>query len=202
LSLTLWEDQLSAETYEKSGEYHKLLEQANPYLAESDEWTIQLSENLELEYLPVTEEPVLKEFSVTVQTKENIKDEESNKNLHVRIVSMTVAETKLKEYRELYKNEIIPALQKTKGCRFVFLTENHKKHNEVLSITIWDNVSSSKEYENSGGFSALFEKVEHTMSEQYKWKKAIDKMPGHYSLTTEDMRVSHYELVIGQVFND
>ncbi len=60
ISLTLWDEQKQAESYEKSGVYEELLSKVKPYLQNSSEWKIQLSENLELEYKQVQEEPVIK----------------------------------------------------------------------------------------------------------------------------------------------
>ena len=68
ISLTLWDTQEQAESYEKGGIYSELLGKLMPYLQNSSEWKIQLSENLELEYKQVTEEPVIKKYNVQVQT--------------------------------------------------------------------------------------------------------------------------------------
>ena len=54
-------------------EFEKLLDQAKPFLADSTEWKVQLSEDLELEYKPDGGEPDPEHFNVTVHEK--VKDD-------------------------------------------------------------------------------------------------------------------------------
>ena len=199
ISMTIWSTKDDAQKYEVSGQYQKILEGVSPYFADSKEWKIQLSKDLKLEYGPVAEEPVLKQLDVKASIKPKFEENLTSK-MHIRIVSLHAAEGKLAEFNRLYKKEIIPALKKTKGCRYIFLTENHLSKNEILSITIWDSKKYADEYEKSGLFDELTQKVEHTLSDLDKWKRTLESEPGHYSISTEDMQVSHYEVVSGRIF--
>ncbi len=58
--------------------------------------------------------------------------------MYVRIVSLTIKEGKMDEYREAYSNDVIPTVQAHKGSRFVHLLEGRENPNEALSITAWD----------------------------------------------------------------
>ena len=63
-SITFWETQEQAENYEQSNVFQNLIEKVKPFLSESTEWKVQLSDKMELEYAPVIEEPVVKKYSV------------------------------------------------------------------------------------------------------------------------------------------
>ena len=180
--------------------YQKFLEQIKPMLAESTEWKIQLSEEMELEYLPVAEEPVLKEYTVTAETHVQESLPAANPRMFTRIVSVKLKKGRLAEFRELYQKEILPALQKTKGCRFAYLTENIQAEDEAVSVTIWDSKQDAKNYEQSGLFEELTNKVKHTFSELYQWKMSLEKDIKGRINTSGDLKIAHYNMVAGSKF--
>ncbi len=199
ISLTLWEKQEQAEDYEKKGIYTELLEKIKPNLQNSSEWRIQLSENLELEYKQVTEEPVIKKYSVQAQADSN----EANRidsRLYVRIVSLSIQEGKQKEFKKIYTDEIIPALLSSPGCNYAYLTQSLQDSNGFISVTIWDSKKDADQYESSGKFKELVEKVAHTFSQFYRWKMALEKDFDANIKTSEDMKVENYNLVTGKNF--
>ena len=138
ISLTLWDTQEQAESYEKGGVYKELLGKLKPFLRNTSEWKVQLSENLELEYKPVTEEPVIKKYSVKAQTDSSATGNIDSR-LYVRIVSLSIQEGKEDEFRKIYTDEIIPALLSTKGCRY------------CSAILIWSCVLANRIGQNSHG---------------------------------------------------
>lgn len=200
ISLTFWETQLYAEEYESSGAFQSLLDQSRPFLSESTEWKIQLSDKFELEYAPVAEEPVIKKYSVELQKEIDIKPEFQNEQMYVRIVSMKIQTDKMEEFKKIYLETIIPALKKTEGCRYVFLTESINEKNEFISVTIWDDKKYADVYESSGSFKELVEKIRHTFSQFYLWKVALEKDYSAKVKTTDDMKVQAYNLVSGKSF--
>jgi heme-degrading monooxygenase HmoA len=199
ISLTLWDTQEQADSYEKGGIYEELLGKLKPYLRNSSEWKIQLSENLELEYKPVAEEPVIKRYSVQA-----LADSSSAGNidsrLYVRIVSVSIQDGKEDEFRQIYMDEIIPALLATRGCRYAYLTQSIQEANGFISVTIWDSKSDADLYESSGKFSELVDKVAHTFSQFYRWKMALESDYNANIKTSEDMKVEKYNLVTGKNF--
>jgi len=200
ISLTFWETQQNAEEYEKSEVFNGLINQARPFLSESNEWKIQLSDKMELEYKPVTEEPVVKKYSVEAQKKEDDKLKFQASQMYVRIVSMKIQEDKMDEFKKIYLETIIPALQNTAGCRDVFLTESINEKDDFISVTIWDDRAYADEYESSGAFSELVGKVKHTFSQFYLWKMALEKEYSAKIKTTDDMKVETYNVVTGKSF--
>lgn len=201
ISMTLWNTKQNAEAYEKSGTYQKLFNQIKPLLAESTEWKIQLSENLELQYMPVPEETLLKQYTVTVQTEEKNTVPEDNPRMYVRIVSPRLQKGKLEEFRKIYSEEIVPVLRATKGCHYAYLVEGIQDKNDVISVTIWDSQEDAEMYEKSGRFAELTEKVKHTFSQLYQWKMALEKEVRGRVKTSEELKVSHYNLVTGKSFH-
>lgn len=197
ISLTLWDRQEQAEEYEKSGKYEELLEMIRPYLQNTSEWKVQLSENLELEYKPINDEPIIKKYSVQVRS-----DPVSVKNFHsklyVRIVSLSIQNGKENEFEKIYNDEIIPSLLSMPGCRYAYLTQSIREPNSFISLTIWDKKEDADYYENSGRFRELIEKVSHTFSQFYRWKMALEKDYNAKIRTSEDMIVEKYNLVTGK----
>jgi len=198
ISLTFWDTQSNAEAFDKSETFQGLLQKAKPFLSESTEWKIQLSENFELEYKPVPEEPLLKEYVVAAQTEEAPPLSPQNARIHVRIVSAKIQEDKLEEFKQLYSTEVIPALQTTKGCSYAYLTENLQEENEFISVTIWDSQEDAESYEKNGRFAELLDKTKHTFSQPYQWKLGLEQGFRGQVVTSEDLSVTHYSLVTGK----
>ncbi|MEN8152871.1 MAG: antibiotic biosynthesis monooxygenase [Acidobacteriota bacterium] len=200
ISMTLWEKKEDAEEYQNSPVFKQLMAEFSPYLDESNEWKIQLSDKMELEYKPVSEEPVIQSFPVFVQ--ENLKLSVTSKSspMYVRILSHKLQKGKLKEFEKLYKTEVIPALQKTEGCLYAYLMENLKDGEEVISVTIWENGQAAEEYEKSGTFNSLTDKIKHTFSRLYQWKMELSKEPERKAVTSDDTSLSKYTIVTGKRF--
>ena len=202
ISLTLWDSKTIAENYEKSELFRDLLAQIESFLADSSEWKIQLSEELQLQYKPVPEKPQIEQYTVAAKgaVPNGIGLGDSNR-LYLRLVSMNLEKNKIDEFRKIYKNEIIPALQNTIGCTFAYLVESIHKKSEVISITIWENKKSADDYESSGRFNELLEKLKPTFSKFYQWKIALEKNISGEVKTSEDLKLSEYSMVAGRSFN-
>ena len=200
VSVTIWNSREQAESYEKGESFARLMDKIKPYLAESSEWKVHLSEDLELDYDSGLEEPVIREYRVT--TQKLLDEEQVNRGnpLYVRLVSVKLQEGKLSEFRRLYAEEIVPVLQKTKGCRYIYLTESLQGDNEIISITVWDSKKDADEYENSGQFDELIHKVKHTFSHFYQWKMQLEKEDGSKLRTSDDLKVDYYGMVSGKRF--
>ena len=101
-SITLWRTKEDAEAYEKSGISQNFLKEAGPYLSESSEWKVRLSEDLELTYGPVPEEPVIKSYPVKAQKSVKSPVQAGITQMHTRIVSIKVQEEKIEEFNDIY----------------------------------------------------------------------------------------------------
>lgn len=198
ISLTLWDTKKHSENYEKSGVYKKLLEEATPFLAEATQWKVQLSEDLELEYKPAGAATELEQFKVTVH--ERVKQDlfQQHSMMHVRIVSHKLQKDKIEEFRDIYLEKIIPGLREIKGCRYAYLIENMQQANEVVSISIWDSKEDAEEYEKSGLFKIMVDKLKPTFSQFYQWKMALEKDKKDKVSTSDDLKIEDYNIVTGK----
>ncbi len=201
ISMTLWRTEEDAEAYEKSGISQNFVKEAGPYLAESSEWKVRLSEDLELTYGPVPEEPVIKSYPVKAQKPVKSPVQAGIRQMHTRIVSIKVQEEKIEEFNDIYNREIIPALQATDGCLYAYLLESMQgaETGEVISVTIWESREKAEQYE-SGQFDRLVEKVKHTFTKLSQWRMSLEKEEGKQAKTSDDMTVSHYTMVAGKQF--
>ena len=201
VSLTLWDEKIQAEIYEKSKVYKNLSEQVSQFLSESSEWKIQLSNDFKVEYKPVTEMPHQGNYAVAVRTHSTKSSPEQPVGMYIRIVSVKIQEDRVEEFKEIYSKEIIPALESTQGCNFAYLTENLKEDNEFLSLSIWEHKSFADHYEASGRFNELTAKVKHTFSKFYLWKMELEQDSKGKVETSEDMKIDHYTMITGKSFN-
>ena len=200
VSITFWETKIYAENYEKQGIFQDLLKESKPYLTESAEWKIHLFDNSELEYAPVSEEPVIKKYSVQARKSEEEKFTISDSNMYVRIVSAKVQEGKIEEFKKLYTEIIIPQLKSVKGCEYAYLIESTSEDDEFISLTIWDSKESADIYEATGKFNLLVKQISHTFSHFYLWKMALQKEYDPKLQASESMKIEHYNLVTGKSF--
>lgn len=200
ISLTLWESEFDAEAYERGGVFESLLGETRPFLLESSESRLQLSEDLTLEYVPVPEEPVVSKLPVAARGDPLSSREEQRSPMWVRIVSLKLRAGKLEEFKRLYTAQVIPTLREVKGCRYIYLTERSDRKDEILSVTSWENKEAAQAYEESGLFKRLLESQSETLSELYRWKMEEGNLRGGMSATSEDPTVEHFDVVIGKAF--
>jgi heme-degrading monooxygenase HmoA len=200
ISLTFWKTLSQAEQYEKSGAFTKLFEQAKPFLSDSSEWKIHLSDNMELQYGQEAEEPVIKKYIVAAKNKEGDDKLTASSNMFVRVLSLIIQDDKVEEFKKLYSDIVMPALKSTKGCQYVFLTESVNTRNEFISVTIWNNKEDADEYEFEGKFQELTDEVKHTFSQLYLWGMSLEKEHVAQVKTSEDFKVGHYKMVTGRSF--
>jgi heme-degrading monooxygenase HmoA len=200
ISLTLWDNEKDTEAYERSGLFATLLDETRPFLLESSESRLQLSQDLTLEYIPIPEEPVVSRLPVAAKSDTVAPQQEQRGLMWVRIVSLKLRPGKLEEFEQLYREQVIPALRKVKGCRYIYLAERSGKTDEVLSVTSWESKEDAENYEKSGLFARLLESQQGTLSELYGWKLEEQKLQGGLSATSEDPTIEQFDVVAGKAF--
>lgn len=200
ISMTLWDTPQHAVAYEQSGLFGKLLREAGPFLSDTSEWKIHLSKDLELKYEPVREEPVVNAYNIESDKNGGLLSPEQAGGLYVRIVSPQIREGKVGEFRKIYSTELLPLLRTVKGCRYAAIIENAQEPDKIISISIWDSKQDADDYEISGVFDELTEKVKHTFSEIYQWKMQLEKETGRHVVTSSEITVEGYSVVTGKSF--
>lgn len=200
ISLTLWQSEQDAETYEQFGEYQKNLDSIKDFLDEGSEWKIQLSEENTVEYNPVTLEPSIKMYPIA-GNEERLPDEVATSSSYLRILSLKIKKGYKDEFTKIYNNEILSVLKKVKGCRYAFLLDNSDKESEMISFSIWDGDDAVTNYEKEGAYKSLLKKVDHTLGGLYQWKMALENRSQTKSaITSQDIGVSKFTLITGRKF--
>ncbi len=199
ISMTLWDSEKDAGAYERSGLFKQLLEDARPYFAESTEWKLQLSKDFTLEYTPEITEPTIKQFAVAATSTETIPAEQKPLRTFLRIVSLHLQPGKFEEFNALYQNEILPALNATRGCRYACLSTPSGETNEAISVTLWNSPADAEAYERDGQFQRLLREVKHTLSDLSLSKLAAERN-GLHNVTSDDIAVVGFNLLAGQSF--
>ncbi len=199
ISLTLWGTQADAEEYERGG-FQELVEEIKPFLENSSEWKIRLSKDLTLEYQPVPEEPVVKSYVLPSSESNPPLAAARSSHAYIRIVSAKIQPGRIEEFERIYTQSVLPAVRKMKGCLYASLVEGANDRNEVISLTVWQSKEDADEYEGSGWFEALTNRVRHTFSELYQWKMKLEHDPTRQVVTSEDLKVEGYNVVTGKSF--
>ncbi len=200
LSMTLWRQRRHADDYESSGAFAKFVEAVAPLSAGATEYALHLGPDLSLQYDPVPEEPVIKAFDVPMNSPSAILPRDPRKSIFLRIVTPQIRDGMLDEFRKTYATEVLPAIRAFPGCLQAHLVENLKAGGQIISLSIWHNKQDAENYERSGMFTELTRKVEHCFTEMYMLKKQLGKESGGHSVTSEDMSVEGYNVVVGKNF--
>ena len=201
ISLTFWKTHTLAENYEQSDVFRNLTELAKPYLYESDdEWKIQLSENMEIQYSHEDEEPAIKKYNVEVQNGSENNLVKNSETMFLRIVSLKIQQHHLDEFKRLYADVVIPSFKQAKGCHNAFLTQSIIEDIDFISVSVWDNKNSAVEYETGNEYKDMLDKVKHTFSHFYLWRMSLDQGHNRTIKSTDDMKVGHYDVVTGKSF--
>ena len=200
LSLTLWNGEEDALAYERAGVFDKLLAGTRPYLLESTESKLQLSEDLTLEYVPILTEPVVTGLPVAEGNGSPVSLEGRRSSMCVRILSLKLRPGKRAEFDTFYRNRVIPALRGVSGCLQIYLAERTDRADEVLSVTTWEKKEDAEAYEASGLFARLLESQRDTLSELYDWKMEEQKKTAGVLTTSEDPTVERFAIIVGRVF--
>jgi len=199
-SMTLWESHNDLQAYENSGLYQESLNDIRPFLSDSFEQKLQLSEGLKLEYVSVPEEPQVKSYATIAEMDVQIPAEEHVCLANLRLLNIKIQPGKLEEFRSIYWNEVLPVLKSVKGCQYAFLTESLEDRNEVISITFWDSKKNMEDYEEGGFFDVLNNKVRHTYRGLYRWKMKAEEKGDSHAVTSEDIQINYYCMLTGRHF--
>jgi len=157
-----------------------------------------MSEDLQLEYAPVEQEIAITRYESPVGADPSVFSSPGKGRLFLRILSIHVRAGMLEEFTALYKGEIIPGLRSVPGCRFAFLTGQSNDSHELISVTIWNSRADAEAYESNGQFAVLNERVGHTLEDSTRWM--MNTLHVDRALGSDDMTVSGYTLIVGQVF--
>lgn len=199
-ALTLWETADAIKAFEESGRPAAFTEKARPlFLAESDSWQLQLSDDLTLEYKPVIEEPVASAHRVLAVMDEAALVQCRADNMHLRLVRVRASEAGLEGFKRHYVETAIPALRQVQGCRNAFLVGNIEAQNQLISVTIWDSAQDAEAYDRGPLFQSMLTNTRDLMS-AHVWQTTLQTTLPSKVYTSDDVKIETYSGVTGQNF--
>lgn len=87
----------------------------------------------------------------------------------LRLVQARLAPDQTSAFRSFYEQEVIPALARSRGCRFACLALSSREPGRGLSLTFWNAPEDAVAYERSGLFAALLESSRRFFAESTPW---------------------------------
>lgn len=201
VSFTIWESPEAAAQYEQSGLFQTLLDSVQPFILDSDEWRVRLSDDFTLVYEPVSEPPEIEAFSISAGSQGERLPGLSPDNLYLRIVSAQTQPGKLEALEKVYADQIIPTLNTVEGCRCAFLAPGVAGDGRILSVTVWDSEAKAAAYDKSGVYETLLAKAKPFLSDLYQWKMALTPGKREKTTTSADLSISGYQVVTSDSFS-
>ena len=197
VSMTMWRSREAAESYETSGVYDDLLDEADDFLAEISEGRVQSSSEASGTFTAL-QDPEVEAYPVEVAAIGEIVDAVGPHQFFVRIVSARIEASRFDELKQRFDEVIKPALMATKGCRAVFLVENVKRRSRALSVTIWNSEEDAIRHELSGAFDEQIAKVSEFFSGLYQWRLSLGSSRERSAVTGKDLKVRGFNVVTGR----
>jgi heme-degrading monooxygenase HmoA len=90
--------------------------------------------------------------------------------MFMRFVRVEVKQEKIPEFRQFYKDRIVPALKETDGCLFATLVQQTVRPDDFISLTLWDSPGAAEAYEQSGLFQKLTDEAGPYLGSSVEWK--------------------------------
>jgi len=198
LSLALWDGAESAGVHETGSAFPDLVERSKGYMAQSSDYKIRLTPEMQLEYSSEPRQPVYRSYAVELHSDISRLLRGSAPMTALRIVSVHIRPEMTEEFRRIYERDIAPTVLAMSGCRFNLLVADTQNRSEHLSLTLWDSLQNADAYQESGTFNRLTEKLRHTFSMLYQWKLGVEQEPGKQAATSDDLVVRTYHILLAR----
>lgn len=95
--------------------------------------------------------------------------------MYMRLVQIRIKPQELVRVQEMYHTEIIPVLQQVPGCLYAALIQSTHNEDECVSMTLWESPEHANEYETSGVFGQLVDKLRPYLAESAEWRVQLSK---------------------------
>ncbi len=155
VSLTLWDSRDSMKQYEEQGRFPRLIQEIEPHLAESEEWRVQLSDDLTLGYGPAKAPPKISAYRLHAAMNRKRLGRLEGAARYLRVLRLSVAPDRIPAAEEHYREQALPTLRKVKGCLYACLLSNLDAQGQLASLTIWEDRKDAERYERSETFQEL-----------------------------------------------
>ncbi len=195
ISLTIWNSRKESSDYEESGLYLKLVDSLRPFFVESNEWKLELSEDLSLEYTPIKVEPTVEGFDESVAGSENIRTLKA-KPFAAHILALAVQEDQDHTFETMFSSEIQPKYKAHKGFIDLILVRDHNKFH---IISFWDETVDIESSSGIHSISHLLESIYKVLPSFVRWRVSRDSVV-HTFASSEDLRATVYRCLTAEWF--
>ena len=197
VSLTLWDSRENMIQYERDGRFAELLKEAAPYLAESGEWRVQLSDELTLTYGPAKEPPSVGSYRLDVVMPGGSFERLENLAEYLRVLRLPIAPSRFAETKKYYEEEAVPALRKVPGCLYAGLLTNLATDGQIVSMTIWSKKSAAEAFEKSELYRKLMRDARELVGAR-SWDLMLENEQPGSGLTERAVKAQEYGVVAGK----
>lgn len=195
ISLTIWKSQKDSLDYEESGRFKQLVESLRPFFVESNEYTLQLSEDLSLEYIPIPSEPIVERFDNSLTGSENI-TKLKTKPFAVQILTLTVQEDQIHTFESIFSSDIHPKYKAHKGFIDLIL---FRQQREYHIISFWDETVDIHSTSGIHSNNELVTSIYKILPSFIRWKVA-HRSAAPTSASSEDIRTTVHRCLAAEWF--
>jgi len=202
VSVTLWDDATAAARYEAGPLFADIMDEVRRRNIPGDgETRVRLSDAQRLEVETLPQEPSITGYRVYARRDFSPDDRGHDPRIrttqYTRLVTQKIAAGQGENFRAIYTDEVLPVLGNTPGCLAVYLLENLDEPREFVSLTVWENRDRAEDYERSGLFLELVNRVSPTYPQLMRWKLTLESQGVRRARTSEDMETEHCRIVTG-----
>lgn len=195
ISLTIWNAPKDSYDYEESGLFRQLVNTLRPFFVESNEWKLELSEDLSLEYTPIQSEPTVERYN---ESDEGAKEIAARKAIPfaVQILTLSVQEEKIQEFRTIFSSEIHPKFKTHKGFIDLILVRQDR---EFHVISFWDETVDIQSASGIHSINDLLRSIHSILPSFIRWKVS-HRSTSHTSASSEDIKATVHRSLVAEWF--
>lgn len=195
ISLTIWNTPKDSFDYEESGLFQQLVNALRPYFVESNEWKLELSEDLSLEYTPIQSEPTVERYNESDEGAKQIAAMKANP-FAVQILTLSVQEEKIQEFRTIFSSEIHPKFKTHKGFIDLILVRQNR---EFHIISFWDETVDIQSASGIHSINDLLKSIYSILPSFIRWKVS-HRSTSHTSASSEDIKATVLRSLVAEWF--
>ena len=195
ISLTIWNTPKDSYDYEESGLFLQLVNALRPFFLESNEWKLELSDNLSLEYTPIQSEPTVERYSESDEGTKKIVAMKANP-FAVQILTLSVQEEKIREFSTIFSSEIHPKFKTHKGFIDLILVRQNR---EFHIISFWDETVDIQSPSGIHSINDLLKSIYTILPSFIRWKVS-HRSTSHTSASSEDIKATVHRSLVAEWF--
>jgi len=195
VSLTIWDSRQDSIDYEESGLYRQLVDALRPHFVESNEYKLELSADLSLEYTPVLTEPTVERFDASDEGTERI-IAKKEAPFAVQILTLSVQQEKIGEFEKIFAGEIQSKYRGHKGFMdLVVLGQQREYH----IISFWDETVDIQSTAGLHSINELLSSIYKILPPFVQWSVA-KKSSIPIAASSEDLKAAVHRCLVAEWF--